>query len=84
MSPPGPWVEYDRNDNHRRDAPMSWDDGISESQIGLVRRLADERREALTAKGQWPADIETVQQWMASEVVWGAGQRVETLDRRGA
>ena len=63
---------------------MSWDDGISESQIGLVRRLADERREALTAKGQWPADIETVQQWMASEVVWGAGQRVETLDRRGA
>jgi hypothetical protein len=63
---------------------MSWDDSISESQIGLVRRLADERREALTAKGQWPADIETVQQWMASEVVWGAGQSVHTLDRRGA
>jgi len=19
MSPPGPWVEYDRNDNHRRE-----------------------------------------------------------------
>ncbi len=63
---------------------MSWDDSISESQIGLVRRLADERREALTAKGQWPADIETVQQWMASEIVWGAGQSVHTLDRRGA
>jgi hypothetical protein len=63
---------------------MSWDEPISESQIGLVRRLADERREALTAKGQWPADIETVQQWMASEVVWGAGQSVHTLDRRGA
>ena len=63
---------------------MSWDEPISESQIGLVRRLADERREALTAKGQWPADIETVQQWMASEIVWGAGQSVHTLDRRGA
>ena len=63
---------------------MSWDDSISESQIGLVRRLADERREALTAKGQWPSDIETVQQWMASEIVWGAGQSVHTLDRRGA
>ncbi len=63
---------------------MSWDDGISESQTDLVRRLADERREALTAKGLWPADIETVQQWMLSEVVWGAGQSVHTLDRRGA
>ena len=63
---------------------MSWDEGISESQTGLVRRLAEERRDALVASGHWPADIETVQQWMASEVVWGAGQRVETLDRRGA
>ena len=63
---------------------MSWDDSISESQTGLVQKLAAERRDALVASGHWPADIETVQQWMVAEVVWGAGQSVHTLDRRGA
>lgn len=63
---------------------MAWDDSITDSQTRLIGKLADERREALTAKGQWPADIENVQQWMLSEVVWGAGQSAHTLDRRGA
>jgi hypothetical protein len=63
---------------------MSWDEGISDSQVRLIEKLAVERRDALVADGKWPADIATVQQWMVAEVVWGAGQSVHTLDRRGA
>ncbi len=63
---------------------MSWDDSISDSQTRLIAKLAEERQPALTAKGQWPDDIENVQQWMLSEIVWGAGQSAHTLDRRGA
>ena len=63
---------------------MSWDDSISDSQTRLIAKLAEERQPALTAKGQWPDDIENVQQWMLSEGGGGAGQSVHTLDRRGA